>query len=78
MAATGRGGSGEYLVDGDNCVLFESGDASALARALTRLANDAGLRRRLHDGGLETAAKYTEPLYNEAVEQALREAADVR
>ena len=78
VAATGRGGSGEYLVDGENCVLFEAGEASALAGALTRLAKDAVLRRRLYDGGLETAARYTEPLYNEAVEQALREAADVR
>ena len=78
VVATGRGGSAEYLRDGENCLLFEAGDASALAGALTRLADDAELRRRLYDGGLETAARYTEPLYNEAVEQALREAADVR
>jgi glycogen synthase len=78
VAATGRGGSGEYLVDGGNCVLFEAGDASALAEALKRLADDPELRRRLYDGGLETAAKYTEPLYNEAVERALREAATLR
>ena len=78
VVATGRGGSAEYLRDGENCLLFEAGDASALARSLTRLASDAELRRQLHDGGLETAARYTEPLYNEAVEQALREAAGVR
>ena len=78
VVATGRGGSAEYLRDGENCLLFEAGDAAALAGALTRLATDADLRRRLYDGGLETAARYTEPLYNEAVEQALREAADVR
>jgi glycogen synthase len=78
VAATGRGGSGEYLRDGENCVLFEAGDAESLAVALRRLASDADLRRRLYDGGLETAAKYTEPLYNEAVEKALLAAANVR
>ncbi len=76
VVATGRGGSGEYLRDGENCVLFEAGDAESLADALRRLASDAELRRRLYDGGLETAARYTEPLYNEAVEHALLEAAD--
>ena len=71
VAATGRGGSAEYLVDGENCVLFEADDARGLADALRRLASDAGLRARLREGGLETASRYTEPIYNEAVEQAL-------
>ena len=78
VLATGRGGSAEYLRDGENCLLFESGDAESLAGALRRLASDADLRLRLHDGGLETAAKYTEPLYNEAVEKALLGAESVR
>jgi glycosyltransferase involved in cell wall biosynthesis len=78
VAATGRGGSAEYLRDGENCVLFEAGDAESLAGALRRLESDAGLRGRLRDGGLETAARYTEPLYNEAVEKALLTAANVR
>jgi glycosyltransferase involved in cell wall biosynthesis len=74
VVATGSGGSGEYLRDGENCLLFEAGDAESLAAALGRLAEDADLRRGLHERGLETAARYTEPLYNEAVERALIEA----
>jgi glycosyltransferase involved in cell wall biosynthesis len=71
VVATGRGGSAEYLRDGENCLLFEAGDPQALADALRRLASDPDLRARLREGGLETAARYTEPIYNEAVEQAL-------
>ncbi|MGH2839033.1 MAG: glycosyltransferase family 4 protein [Thermoleophilaceae bacterium] len=78
VVATGRGGSGEYLRDAENCLLFDAGDAESLAGALGRLASDPELRRRLYDGGLETAARYTEPLYNEAVEKALLAAASVR
>jgi len=74
VVATGRGGSAEYLRDGENCVLFEAGDPAALAQAVERLASDPGLRARLYEQGLETAAQYTEPLYNEAVERALEEA----
>src|SRR2546421_8807366 len=58
VAATGRGGSAEYLVDSENCVLFEADDARGLADALRRLASDAGLRARLREGGLETASRY--------------------
>jgi glycosyltransferase involved in cell wall biosynthesis len=74
VAATGRGGSGEYLRDGENCVLFEAGDARALAAAVGRLAGDAGLRERLRAGGLQTASQHTEAHLNDAVERALLEA----
>jgi glycosyltransferase involved in cell wall biosynthesis len=74
VVATGRGGSGEYLRDGDNCLLFEADDPRALAAALRNLADDPDLRRRLRDGGLRTAPRYTEALYNEAVENAVRAA----
>ena len=67
VVATGRGGSGEYLRDGENAVLFEAGDARALARAVRRLADDAGLRRRLRQSGLETAPRHTETVFNDAV-----------
>ena len=75
VAATGRGGSGEYLRDGENCVLFEAGDPEALAGAVRRLAADPALRARLREGGLETAPKHTEAVLNEAVERALAETA---
>jgi len=67
VVATGRGGSGEYLRDGRNALLFEAGDAAALAAAVERLASDAALRRRLREGGLETAPLHTEDRFNEAV-----------
>ncbi|MDX6672140.1 MAG: glycogen synthase [Solirubrobacteraceae bacterium] len=74
VVATGRGGSAEYLRDGENCLLFEAGDPAALAAALTRLAGDEDLRARLREGGLETAPRFTEPRFNAAVERELRAA----
>jgi len=71
VVATGRGGSAEYLRAGENCLLFEAGDGRSLADALQRLADDAELRRRLREGGLATAARYTQPAFNDAVEDAL-------
>jgi glycosyltransferase involved in cell wall biosynthesis len=59
VVATGTGGAGDYLVDGDNCVLFTPGDSAALAAAIRRVAADADLRQRLVEGGLRTAATYT-------------------
>jgi len=73
--ATGRGGSGEYLRDGENCLLFQAGDAAGLAAALERLAADAELRAGLRRRGLETAAGHTEGAFHEAVEGFLRAAA---
>jgi glycosyltransferase involved in cell wall biosynthesis len=72
VVATGRGGSGEYLRDGENCLLFEAEDPRALAAAVQRLADDVGLRARLRDGGLRTAPRYTETRFNQAVEAALQ------
>ena len=59
VVATGTGGSGEFLVDEENCLLFERHDAAGLASALRRLAGDPSLRARLVEGGLETAGRYT-------------------
>lgn len=67
VVATGRGGSGEYLRDGENALLFEAGDAPALARCVERLAGSPELRRRLLGRGLDTAARHTERQFNEAV-----------
>lgn len=59
VVATGTGGAAEFLVDGENCVLFPPGDAVALAAAIERAAADAALRQRLVEGGLATAARLT-------------------
>jgi glycosyltransferase involved in cell wall biosynthesis len=67
VVATGRGGSGEYLRDGENALLFAAGDPRGLADAVNRLAGDPALRRRLREPGLATARLHTEDQFNEAV-----------
>jgi glycogen synthase len=74
VVATGRGGSGEYLRDEHNCLLFDADDDEALAAALNRLARDDSLRARLRRGGLETASRYTDEAFNVAVEAELTRA----
>lgn len=64
VVATGLGGSGEYLVDGENVLMFAAGNASSLAAALERLAGDSALRERLRSGGLQTARLHTEASFN--------------
>lgn len=59
VIATGRGGSAEYLVHEENCLLVDAGDPDALHEAVDRLAAQERLRARLRDGGLETAARHT-------------------
>ena len=71
VIATGRGGSGEYLRDGDNSLLVPVGDAEAIAAAVRRLADAPELRARLREGGLATTRRYTETAFNEAVLAAL-------
>lgn len=58
VAATGTGGSGEYLVDGWNCLRFDAGDEAALARAVRRLSDDE-TRHRLVRSGRRTARQLT-------------------
>jgi len=78
VIASGRGGSAGYLRDGENCLLFEAGDVAGLAAAARRLAEDAGLRARLREGGTATAGSHTEAVLNAEVERALAEAAGTR
>jgi glycosyltransferase involved in cell wall biosynthesis len=72
VVATGRGGSGEYLVDGRNALLFEPGDEAGLAGRLTELASDPDIRRRLTADGRATAERYGEDAFNRgALEEML-------
>jgi glycogen(starch) synthase len=75
VIATGRGGSGEYLRDGENSLIVPAEDPRALAAAVRRLAGDPELRRRLRSGGLQTAPRHTEPIFNAAVERHLLDVA---
>lgn len=75
VVATGTGGSGEYMRDGENCLIYRPpDDPGALAAAISRLADDEGLRSRLRGGGFATAERFTEEAFNGAVETALVEA----
>lgn len=58
VVATGVGGSGEFLVDGLNCLRFEPGDPAALAAAVGRLAADDQLRSTLVESGSTTARSF--------------------
>ena len=64
VIATGRGGSGEYLVDGANARLFGAGDPRALAGAVRELASSPELRAQVVRGGYETAARLSEDEFN--------------
>jgi glycogen(starch) synthase len=75
VVATGRGGSGEFLADGANSLLFEAGNTGLLARAVQRLASDAALRDRLRSGGRATAAEHGEDAFNECAVREMESAA---
>jgi glycogen synthase len=64
VVATGQGGSGEYLADRKNSLLYPAGEVTGLAAALRALAGDAELRERLRRGGYETAASHGEDAFN--------------
>ena len=70
VVATGTGGSGEYLRDGVNCLIFDPAEgAPALAAALRRLAADPDLRARLREGGLATVERLERDPFEAAVER---------
>ena len=76
VIATGRGGSGEYLEHGRNCLIFDPDQGPpALAAAVERLAADADLRGRLADAGRKTAAALDPRGFEKAVAEELERAA---
>ncbi len=75
VVASGRGGSSEYLRDGENCLLHEAEDPASIAAAVRRLAGDEALRERLRAGGLRAASHYTESRFNAAALELVLEAA---
>lgn len=65
-------GSGEYAVDGVNCLMPEA-DAGALAGAVERLLTDPALAARLVASGLRTAERHAPAEEREAFAGLLRE-----
>jgi glycogen(starch) synthase len=75
VVASGTGGSREYLRHEVNCLLYEPHDSyEMLADAVQRLAGDEALRAHIVEGGMKTAAAFTETAYNEAIERSLASA----
>lgn len=75
VVATGTGGSGEFLHDGGNCLLFRAGDAAGLAAAVTHLAEDRALRSKIVAGGTATALEMNMDTYADRLENVHRAAA---
>ncbi|WP_161957504.1 glycosyltransferase [Slackia isoflavoniconvertens] len=48
-------GNREYLVDGENCLLFSEGEDDKAVDCINRIVNDEALRNRLIQGALNTA-----------------------
>lgn len=68
VVATGRGGSGEILRDGENCLIFDpDGGPEALAARIRELAEDPALRTRLREGGLRTLERIIDARFDDAV-----------
>ncbi len=79
VIATGTGGSGEYLRDGENALIYGPGDdTAALTAAVRRLAGDAELRSVIRKDGLATAARHPESAFNDSVREALTRALERR
>ncbi len=76
VVATGTGGSGEFLDDDVNCLLFTPGDPESMATAIRRVADDPALRSRLVAGGTDTATRMTMDGYADRLEALHRRAAE--
>jgi glycogen synthase len=75
VIATGRGGSGEYLSDGKNCLMIDPDEGDEpLAASIKRLAVDPLLRRQLIEAGFETTGRFGEDDFSQAVAGLIEEA----
>jgi glycosyltransferase involved in cell wall biosynthesis len=63
----------EYVDDGENALLFEPGDVSALEDTLRRLADSEDLRRQLSAAGRQTALQYSWPTQTERMIKVYRQ-----
>lgn len=63
----------EFMVDGENCLLFDIGNAQMAAEQIDRLVKDRGLIEKLALNGYETAVANASPVkFSAAVEAVLR------
>ncbi len=59
VVSTSRGGTAEFIRDGENALVFGTDDPRALAECVERLARDDSLRARLREEGRHTATRYS-------------------
>ena len=73
VVMTARGGTTEFVQDGENALVCAPEDPAALAACIVRLGRDGQLRARIHDGGRRTAAQFTASRFAErTVEEIIR------
>ena len=58
VIASQAGGASEIIVDGENALAHEPGDAPGLMRQILRLAGDSALRKRLGQAGRKAAESH--------------------
>jgi glycogen(starch) synthase len=75
VVSTARGGTAEFVRDGENALVFAVDDHEGLADAILRLGEDARLRERLREGGKHTAARFTPLQFAERTVQEILRAA---
>jgi glycogen synthase len=74
VVATPTGGTKEILLDGENGLFFQPGDAQELANKITRLADEPGLRIDLAHSGRETVLRrYSKDKMMDEIEDYLLE-----
>jgi glycosyltransferase involved in cell wall biosynthesis len=59
VVATDRGGTSEFVTDGEDGLLVDPNDLAALAGALDRLADDPALARRLGRAGRAQVPRFS-------------------
>ena len=58
VTTSGQGGAGEIVRPGETAILHDAGEATSLARAIDRLADDAALRERLGRAGRQMVEEH--------------------
>ncbi|MGH2785978.1 MAG: glycosyltransferase family 4 protein [Actinomycetota bacterium] len=69
VVATATGGSGEFLLDGANCLVVPKEDPEGTASAIASLAANPARRARLVAGGLRTAREFSLERYADVLEE---------
>jgi glycosyltransferase involved in cell wall biosynthesis len=75
VVTTARGGTAEFVRNGENALVFTADRPQELAACVQRLARERELRARLREGGRRTAAQYTEARFAQRTIEEIERAA---